>query len=1134
MTRFLFTKGRHRKPRGRRTLWLIAGVAAVFVLLLGTIAIASHGSGIIDLTYDDAVVSHNTAVFLQGGTGAGTGQYDPFFTVKSNQDTERGHNICNDSGCGDPNYDTFGNKGGSNRTHELLVSAVPTITYNGVDYKEFSLDANDSGADTWMSIDEIKVFLDTQDNLLDYNPVAETFGNDTGLPAYKIYDIDADGDVTVLMVSQGLESGSGVSDITLLIPDDGRWPAECFYGSTTCDTYVTFWSVYGEYEPVAEVLFGEFDENDARDFDWNVSAGFEEWRTQLLPVVNVEKTAEASLTRTWTWTIDKLRDDSWALFTGESGTSDFDVSVDATKIDSNQLITGQIDILNPTGGDVIERSIPAVINSVTDVIDQGGVTTDAVVNCGVTFPYTLGAGDTLSCSYTVSPPNSDAGTNTATVNIDISDTEDRDYTGTAPFDFATGTVTNVDEQVSVSDDQWTPGVPGDDLLLGTANALTDTLPKSFATYSRTFLCDDDEGSHTNTASFVTNDTAATGSDSASVTVACYDISVSKDAATSLTRAYSWTIDKSVSPASWALFTGESGTSDWTVAVDKTGFTDSAWAVEGSITVTNNHPTRVAEITAVTDVVSPAIAASVNCGVTFPHDIAVNGGTLICSYSTSLPDAAIRTNTATATLQLYDFDSLEVGTKSGTDDYTGQASVDFTSPTITEVYASINVTDTNGQSWGPVSDDASWTYAETFSCDSDAGTHNNTATITETGQNDSASVTVACYDISVSKDAATSLTRTYSWTIDKSADQTEVTIDSSTSATVNYSIVVDATYVDSAWGVAGSITVTNNHPSRVAEITAVTDVVSPAIAASVNCGETFPFDIAANGGTLICSYSTSLPDAAIRTNTATATLQLYDFDSLEVGTKSGTDDYTGQASVDFSTATITHIDEEITVTDDYGTPGDTSDDVNLGTVNALTDLLPATLTYQRTFTIADFPACGDHTVINTARFVTNDTGTFGVDSWTILFHIPCDEGLTPGFWQGGNGLFRWDEPNDSDFNPAGGNPFYADQLWKDQTVLFTGPCDPDFHAICEMTMLDIVGSGGTSDWVIKSARDAIAAVLNASHAGVSYPASVEMIQSDWQAALQQYIDSGGTNTTLLQAFHTTYGAFNQLGGTIDVD
>jgi len=299
--------------------------------------------------------------------------------------------------------------------------------------------------------------------------------------------------------------------------------------------------------------------------------------------------------------------------------------------------------------------------------------------------------------------------------------------------------------------------------------------------------------------------------------------------------------------------------------------------------------------------------------------------------------------------------------------------------------------------------------------------------------------------------------------------------------------------------------------------------------------TFPYSIAANGGTLGCTYSASLPDASSRTNTATATQQLYDFDSAKVATDDGTMGYSGNANVVFdSSTTVTNVDEEITVTDDHGTPGDTSDDVDLGTVNALTDTLPKTLCYDRTFTIDDFPACVDHYVINTAEFVTNDTFTSGTDSWTILFHIPCDEGLTPGFWQGGNGLFRWDEPSDPDFDPVGGNPFWAYQLWEDQTVLYgyisDGNCNPDFHSICNLPMLDIVGSGGTDDWVLKAARDAIAAVLNSAHAGVNYPASVATIQSDWYDALHLYITSGDTSG--LQAFHTTYAAYNQLGGTID--
>jgi hypothetical protein len=68
---------------------------------------------------------------------------------------------------------------------------------------------------------------------------------------------------------------------------------------------------------------------------------------------------------------------------------------------------------------------------------------------------------------------------------------------------------------------------------------------------------------------------------------------------------------------------------------------------------------------------------------------------------------------------------------------------FTIPaTPTLINDSVNVDDTNGMSW-LFSASGSVSYSRTFTCDQDRGTHNNTATIRETGQSDSASVEVRC-------------------------------------------------------------------------------------------------------------------------------------------------------------------------------------------------------------------------------------------------------------------------------------------------------------------------------------------------------------------------------------------------------
>ena len=242
-------------------------------------------------------------------------------------------------------------------------------------------------------------------------------------------------------------------------------------------------------------------------------------------------------------------------------------------------------------------------------------------------------------------------------------------------------------------------------------------------------------------------------------------------------------------------------------------------------------------------------------------------------------------------------------------------------------------------------------------------------------------------------------------------------------------------------------------------------------------------------------------------------QLYDFDSSKVPTADGTKDYSGTANVDFTAATINHVDETITVTDDWGTPGDTSDDLTLGTVTA-PSTTSKTFNYQRYFTVGDFPDCGTWYVKNTAKFVTNDTLSSDVDWWTVEFQIDCFEGCTPGFWQGGNGINLWDEKTDTlavavtaALEGEGmvlSDVFYTEAVFSD---IFGGSDN--------RTLLEIVGIGGGPDFENKAKRDMIAALLNAVDGEVSYPYTVAQILADF-------------NSGDFEAFHAKYAAANELG------
>ena len=530
----------------------------------------------------------------------------------------------------------------------------------------------------------------------------------------------------------------------------------------------------------------------------------------------------------------------------------------------------------------------------------------------------------------------------------------------------------------------------------------------------------------------------------------YEVLVTKDARTSFTRTYRWRIDKSVTPEQWALFLGDSGTSQYVIAVERTGFTDSGWAVQGTITIRNPAPST-ATLQSVADVVSPAVAAAVDCGVSFPYALGA-GETLECTYQTALPDGSARTNTATVTT------TGPVGGGSGS------AAVEFGAPT-TEVNASITVNDSNGGSW-QFNDSGSVGYQRTFACGADQGVHPNIATIVQTGQNDGASVSVQCYSLDVTKDARTSLERTWEWLIRKTGDQSELMLSPGQQFLVGYEVELSASAVDGGWAARGTISIVNPHPARSAALQSVADLVG-GIPAAVDCGVPFPHLLAA-GGTLSCSYSVDLPSAATRTNTATATLQNFAYGPTGTGTPSGTTDFSGSASVDFSTAAVQQLDECVDVDDNlYG---------DLGQVCA--DAAPATLSYSRNIgPFAEPEDCGEQIVTNIASFVAGDTGATGESEWTVNVTVECQQGctLTPGYWK--THSRKGPAPYDDTWALLGplqeDTPFFLSQQTYHQ-VLWRAPAGNAYYILARAyiaTTLNILNGASTPGEVAQAWEEA---------------------------------------------------------------
>jgi hypothetical protein len=372
--------------------------------------------------------------------------------------------------------------------------------------------------------------------------------------------------------------------------------------------------------------------------------------------LSVTKDAAPGFNRTYTWGITKSVDQTTIDISNPSTGATFNYTVSVTHdsgTDGGWAVTGNITVSNPnpvafTGVDVMDAIDNGGNCSISDQSQGQNETVPA--NGSIQLPY--------KCTYT-SVPSPSGFTNTATATWPSSfGAPDTTKSGTATGTFSGVSPTIVDGSVTVTD---TFGGS-----LGTVS-YTDSSPKTFK-YSHTFT-GDPAGTctkHDNTATFTTNSTQSTGSDTKEVQVCVgADLSVSKTVAVT-TPTYSWTLTKSVSP-NGTLEQSGSTTLKYTVTASytKTG----SWTVYGTITVAN--PNNWEDIKGVT--VTDALDTGSNgvCVVTGGSNVTVpKSGSVTLNYSctySAVPSPTSGTNTVTATWTAATFFTPH-GTQSGTAPY----------------------------------------------------------------------------------------------------------------------------------------------------------------------------------------------------------------------------------------------------------------------------------------------------------------------------------------------------------------------------------------------------------------------------------------------------------------------------------
>lgn len=237
-------------------------------------------------------------------------------------------------------------------------------------------------------------------------------------------------------------------------------------------------------------------------------------------------------------------------------------------------------------------------------------------------------------------------------------------------------------------------------------------------------------------------------------------------------------------------------------------------------------------------------------------------------------------------------------------------------------------------------------------------------------------------LTVVKDASGAYTRTYGWTIAKTADQAEV---HGTSGSVNVGYTVTVGHDDgtvSGVEVEGTITVFNPNADPV--VADVADQLSDGTTCAVTGGAGA---VMASGDTTFAYHCTlaSLPQAQLD-NTVTVTWADQAVGAGQLAAGSG--DFVFDA-VPFVPSAV---DDCVTV-----------DDTAVGTLGQLCvgDANPSVLGYGRTFPLTT-PGCVVHP--NTAAFTTDDSGSTGSASADVkVCKDPLATGAhTIGFWSNKNG------------------------------------------------------------------------------------------------------------------------------------
>jgi hypothetical protein len=203
----------------------------------------------VDLLSEGAGGTINGAVFAQGRTGAGSGNYIGFLRVRAT-----GRDLIEEGYNTSARPFEFDEVGGG-FTHDIQLGDLRETEYNGSRYVIFGIDINEDvgGSDQYLSLDQVRIFV---------SPT----GNRTGFPdlGTEIWNLDAGDPTNTVFMDYSLAAGSGYADATFMLP------ASLLQGYSLSQ-YLYLYTEFGGSTASRPLPGG------GTNSDWSRSDGFEEW-----------------------------------------------------------------------------------------------------------------------------------------------------------------------------------------------------------------------------------------------------------------------------------------------------------------------------------------------------------------------------------------------------------------------------------------------------------------------------------------------------------------------------------------------------------------------------------------------------------------------------------------------------------------------------------------------------------------------------------------------------------------------------------------------------------------------------------------------------------------------------------------